>query len=201
MPQKSTLWKDYGLWMLLAFNVYTIYYCYIHPNEIHTVYVIFWMQSVSIGFFNVLGILTFNKKPMSAFVINETPKDSRGCTALFFTFHYGMFHLVYLVFITIKLVDIKQLDYTFIKLTFWIIIATGIIQYLHDKSRSKEQPVNVSTMFALPYARIIPMHLAILAPSFFSISPTVLFLVLKFLADIVMYIVYTKFVFSNKTNS
>lgn len=199
MYRSSNGFSDLGLWMLLAFNLYTIYYCFNFPNEIHTVYVIFWMQSVSIGFFNVLGMLYFNKRDILAFNADNSDKDNRGCAALFFTFHYGTFHFVYLIFLLAKLVDFKQLDFTFIKLSFWIIIATGVLQFIQDFNKSKTQPVNANTLFALPYLRVVPMHLAILAPNFFNISATLLFLILKTLADVFMHIIYKKFVFKKQS--
>jgi len=39
----------------------------------------------------------------------------------------------------------------------------------------------------LPYVRIVPMHLMILAPAFFGMSPSAVFLILKTLADIIFF--------------
>ncbi|MBX2930845.1 MAG: hypothetical protein KF781_02725 [Chitinophagaceae bacterium] len=195
MTKEYSIWKDIGLWILLVFNAYTLYYCYQYPNAIHTVYVVFWIQSVCIGFFNVLGILLFHKSNQP---ISNSGNTSSGCAALFFAVHYGIFHFVYLIFLTIKLVDIAKLDFTFIKISLWAIVAGGVIQFFQDRSRSVSNPVNVSTMFFMPYIRIVPMHLVILLPNFIHVSATTLFLTLKILADIIMHIVYSKFLFQKK---
>ncbi|MFI5195847.1 MAG: hypothetical protein ACHQD8_02040, partial [Chitinophagales bacterium] len=43
--------------------------------------------------------------------------------------------------------------------------------------------------FMTPYIRILPMHLTILIPAFFHVSNLGVFLILKSIADVLMYIV------------
>lgn len=195
MIQKSSR-IDFGLLLLLAFNGYAIYYYYQNPKALGALIIIFWLQSVFIGIFNVIGILTFSNRVGNSFTLNDKPGNKTGCAALFFTFHYGMFHFVYLFFLNSFIRDINSAQFTFIKLSFWAILAGSVLQYIQDKSRNKTQPVNIGSMFILPYVRIIPMHLIILLPKFLSITPSVIFIIFKLIADVVMHTAYNRFVFN-----
>lgn len=195
--EKTPFWKDGGLWVLLAFNGAALYYYYQNPTSINTLYVLFWIQSFFIGVFTVLGILTFNNRVENSFTVNDDPGNKPGCAAAFFTLHYGIFHFVYLIFIVVSLVDIHHLQWSFIKLSFWAIFAGCVMQYFQDKNRNRSQPVNIGTMFFMPYARIIPMHLAILSPQFLHIKAPLIFLLLKIVADIVMHVVYRNYLFKS----
>jgi hypothetical protein len=53
----------------------------------------------------------------------------------------------------------------------------------------KTMSINFGKLFLLPYLRIVPMHLTILAPALFGLKPSTIFLVLKMIADLVMYFV------------
>ena len=61
--------------------------------------------------------------------------------------------------------------------------------------RNRTEDVNIGAMFFLPYARVVPMHLMILMPQFLHISGNAIFLVLKTLADVIMYAVYRNAIF------
>ncbi|MCC6635875.1 MAG: hypothetical protein IT251_10280 [Chitinophagaceae bacterium] len=188
---------DIGLILLLAFNLYAIYFYTKNPNAIGTLILIFWMQSVFIGVFNFIGILSFTNRVENSFMINNNPGNKPGCAAFFFLFHYGTFHIVYLVFIVVFFKDFNITQYHFIKLSFWAILAGSVMQFLQDKKRNATVPVNIGSMFVLPYVRIVPMHLVILLPKFFSITPSLVFVIFKLIADLVMHVAYYKFVFND----
>ena len=61
-------------------------------------------------------------------------------------------------------------------------------QLLRRKKTMADQKENVGKMFFIPYLRIIPMHLMILLPAFLDIGVSLVFLILKTVADIGMYI-------------
>lgn len=198
--KSTSIFYDLGLWLLLVFNAYAVYCYYVNPASINTIYLIFWLQSVFIGIFNVIGMLTFTNRVTNSFTVNDLPGNRPGCAAGFFTVHYGIFHLVYLVFIFVKLVKVPQLDWQFLKLSFFAIFAGSIMQYVADKKRNRTEAVNIGTMFFVPYARIIPMHITILIPMFFSISAPSIFLGLKTVADLIMHIVYRNYLFKPSSN-
>ncbi len=180
---------DIGLLATFAMNVYLIWSYLKTPAFIDTIILLFYVQSVLIGVFNVLDIFTLTK------TTGDSPiKSSKGCTGLFFMVHYGAFHLVYLFFLP-TIINIKNIDWHFALLTFYILLSTCIINFIQDKWRNRTEAVNVGAMFFMPYARVIPMHLTILAPKFFNISAPVVFLILKTLADILTYTIYKRAVF------
>jgi hypothetical protein len=198
MQQKS-IFSDWGLWLLLLFNGYAVYYYINNPQTIFTIYIIFWIQSLFIGIFNVIGMLAFTNRAGSSFNFNGKQDNKPGCTAGFFLVHYGGFHLGYFVFLIVMMGSLRKLDFAFIQLSFWAILVGCIMQFIQDKKRNATQPVNINVMFFLPYARILPMHLMILAPAFLNISAPVIFLSLKTFADIIMHIVYRKYLFKESS--
>ena len=179
---------DLGLWLTLGINVYLIYGYIQTPSTIDTIIVLFYLQSVLIGVFNAVDIFTVTKH-------TDDPKGmSKGCSGLFFMVHYGGFHLVYLFFLP-SIVNIKHVDWHFFIITFYILLTSCLVNFIQDKWRNRTEAINISALFFMPYARVIPMHLTILAPKFLKISAPLLFLILKTVADVVMYIVYKKAVF------
>lgn len=186
---------DIGLWLLIAFNAYAIYYVKKQPNSINELYIIFWLQSFFIGIFNIIGMLTFTNRVENSYTVNDVKGNRPGCAAAFFAVHYGGFHFVYFIFLFAQLVDLNQVNWHFIQLSFWAIFAGSILQYFQDKNINREKPVNIGVMFFMPYVRIIPMHLVILLPKFLHISAPLLFIALKTVADIVMHLIYRNFMF------
>lgn len=201
MIKHKSLLYDWGIWLILMFNAYAILHYIKFPNSIYTLYVVFWIQSIFIGLFNVIGILTFTNRVLNSYTVNNQPGNRPGCAAGFFLLHYGGFHLVYFIFLFIKIPSLSSLDFQFIKLSFWAILVGSIMQYIQDKRKNNLHPVNIGTMFVLPYARIVPMHLAILAPEILKISAPIVFLILKTIADVIMHVVYRKYVFTTTTSS
>jgi hypothetical protein len=196
----KTIFTDVSFWILIAANVYLILYYRKHPDSINDIILLFWIQSVLIGIFNFLDMLTLRNFTESNFKTNGEPVVSKlgrrkGCTAWFFAVHYGIFHLVYFVFLVSSLIDIKKIDWLFIQLSFFVILAASLSNFIQNKIRNRTEDVNIGAMFFLPYARILPMHLVILAPAFFNISAPLLFLILKTFADVVMYLIYQNIVF------
>lgn len=180
---------DTGLWANLAMNLYLVYEYVKTPAIIDTVIVVFYVQSVLIGVFNALDIFTVTHAAKK-----ERKSMSKGCMGLFFMFHYGMFHLVYLFFLP-SVINIKNIDWHFALLAFYLVLTSCFITFIQDKWRNRTEAINVDALFFMPYARVVPMHLVILVPKFLNISAPLLFLLLKTLADVVSYRVYKKAVF------
>ena len=172
-------------------NVYLIWYYLKVPGSIDTIILLFYVQSVLIGVFNVLDILTLTNVVNSS---GEGPTSKKGCAAGFFAVHYGGFHFVYLFFLITK-INFKNLDGPLIHLSLWILLANATIGFIQNKIRNRTEAASVGAMFFMPYPRIIPMHLFILAPAFLHISAPLVFLVLKTIADVMMYVVCRKIVF------
>lgn len=194
--EKKALKQDWSLWVLVLMNLYAIYHYIQYPNSINTLMAIFWIQSAFIGLFTFIGMFAFTNRSQSSFTVNEaSAHGSPGCTAMFFAVHFGGFHIAYFFFVTYKLIGDKHADWQFIHLSFWAIFIGSVLQFIQDKRHNQHAPISIGTMFLMPYARIIPMHLAILLPAFLHIKVGFVFLGLKVVADIIMHIVYRKMLF------
>ena len=178
------LLQDKSLWILLALNIWCIIYYLQNPSEFGSIVWLYWAQSVFIGIFNFLDILTLPTHPVNP---GAYESGSKGCSAFFFLFHYEAFHVAYSIFI----VSGYRVNPRFILIALTGFIFNLGLQFVQHKIVQRSLPVNVGKMFFMPYLRILPMHLMILAPVFLHIQASVLFLVLKTLADVIMYVLTT----------
>lgn len=180
---------------LVAGNIYCIWYYEMYPEDFTTIVWIYWCQSVTIGLFNFLELQSLSKAETATMQVNNKPAE-KGCLGWFFLIHYGVFHLVYFIFLMIKfpLYEIQKKILILGVATFFIESVIGFMRHLNNKRTMK---VNAGALFFLPYLRIIPMHLMILLPSFFGWTPSLLFLILKTGADILSFQLY-HYIYSKK---
>jgi hypothetical protein len=183
-----------GLWILLLSNLFILLYYFRNPDSFHTLVIVFWLQSVLIGFFNALAIFLWKNRVAGSFTVNQSTENKPGCAGIFFIVHYGAFHVMYFVFL-ITIVDIRHVDWLLIRVSFWLLLAGLIMEFLQNTARNRSEPVNIGALFFMPYVRVIPMHLLILAPAFLKVDAPLLFIILKMLADIITYFVYQRAVF------
>ncbi|HVF95972.1 MAG TPA: DUF6498-containing protein [Flavisolibacter sp.] len=188
------IFTDPALYVLVLFNVYCIYEYKQNPGSYVTLVWIFWCQSVLIGIFNFAELLTTKNVDAQGFTINKQPVDpqkGRGCYASFFLFHYGAFHVAYLVFIIVR-TGLKGIDPMLFKFSLLLLFVAQTVTFFQHKQRYKNTPPNLGFLFFAPYLRVIPMHLMILGPAFLKIEPAVTFLVLKTAMDVVGYLLTVK---------
>lgn len=157
---------------------------------------IYWAQSVTIGFFNFQRMRRLKEFTSDGFRMNgrtvpPTP-ESKKQVANFFAMHYGLFHLAYLLFMTGHMTGLSAQD--------WIAIsacsASFLVNHRSSARRTMDRDLarkpNIGTLLFFPYARIIPMHAAIIfgaaaVPG--SRAALALFIVLKTAADLAMHAV------------
>jgi hypothetical protein len=173
-------------------NGYLIYYYQQQPGEFNTIVWIYWAQSVLIGLFNFLELMSVKNPDETSMTLNNQPvsKSSMGCAAWFFLFHYGFFHFVYAIFLLVG--KSSGVNGKLLLITAGIFITESTIQLIRRRNTLQADKVNVGKMFFTPYLRIIPMHLMILVPSFLGMTASVIFLVLKTAADAGMYLLTTQ---------
>ena len=98
--------QEPSFWLLIAANLFCLYYYSVNPDGFKTIVWVYWIQSVFIGLFNFIDLLTVKNPDPKSFSINDAPIDgsfkAKGCASLFFLFHYQFFHLAYGIFILIK---------------------------------------------------------------------------------------------------
>ena len=183
--------SDPAFLFLVAINAYCIWYYQNNPGEFYTLVFLYWGQSVLIGLFNFVDLLTVKNIVPGSMVMNKSSLDnspqSKGCTAGFFAFHYGAFHLAYGIFILVR--SKLKIDFDFVLIGLAAFTLSLIIQFIRQKQWEQTNAVNLGTMFFLPYLRIVPMHLMIMGPAFLHWQASTIFLVLKAVADVIMYLV------------
>ena len=189
MPKR--IFTDPSFLFLLAINIYCIWYYQNNPDEFYTIVFLYWGQSVLIGLFNFVDILTVKNIIPGSMLLNDSPVKSnsktKGCAASFFAVHYGAFHLAYGIFILVY--SKLKIDFRFVLIGLAAFSLNLIVQFIRNKQWQQTHSVNLGAMFFLPYLRIVPMHLMILGPAFLHWQASTIFLVLKTAADVIMYLV------------
>ncbi len=155
---------------------------------------IYWGQSVIIGVFNWRRILDLKQFSTENFRIGDKPVQATRQTqrevARFFLFHYGFFHLVYLVFLIVLATPVPGTPVLGIGLCILAFLIGHGFSYWHNRQRDRERTPNIGCVMFLPYGRIIPMHFTIIFGGFVgaeSGGSLLLFLGLKTLADVMMH--------------
>ena len=182
------LLTDPSFLLLLAINLYCIYYYEQNPTEFKTLVWLYWFQSVLIGLFNFLDLLTVKNGDYSGWSSSSSKlENSRGCAAFFFLFHYQTFHLVYSIFIVMQLQGTGKVDFQFLFMGVIAFTLSSLVHFIQSKRQQQTVAVNIAKLFFIPYLRIVPMHIMILGPAFLGWKASTIFLVLKTLADLVMH--------------
>ena len=199
LPMLKKYFNNPSILFLLAGNIYCIWYYENHPDAFATVVWIYWFQSITIGIFNFLDLLTVKNYDAASYKINikSVKADSKGCAAWFFLFHFGFFHIVYCIFLLVDF-GISSVNKMVLLLGIAAFFLESTINFIRQKQIERTVKVNLGTMFFLPYLRIIPMHLMILLPVFFGWKPSLLFLGLKMGADILSFFLYHHIYGKNK---
>lgn len=199
MVKNKDFLYDPSLYAILLFNVYLIYYYQSFPTSIHAIILLYWVQSVLIGVFNVVDMLTGKPAKTGSLKMNGAPA-SQGCAALFFVVHYGIFHFVYLIFLSLTHLMPAVSRWQYLVNAFWILLAGMTLEFIQTKFRFRNKEKDLGTMFFLPYLRIIPMHLMILVPSLLHVSGYMLFLILKTIFDLIGHVAYNKMLYKEATS-
>ena len=193
------LFSNPSILFLLAGNLYCIWYYENHPDGFATVVWIYWFQSIAIGLFNFIDLLTVKNFDSKDIKMNDEPvtAGNKGCTAWFFLMHYGIFHLVYGIFLLVKF-SILSVNRMIFLVAVAVFLLESILNFMRQKQMERAMTVNIGTLFILPYLRIIPMHLMILGPAFLGWEPSLIFLVLKMGADILSFLLYHRMYSKNR---
>jgi hypothetical protein len=205
----SSLWqqidfKKTSTLSLIFSNLMVIFFAIVDGISANEVLWIYWSQSVIIGFFNFIRMITLKNFSTEGFRQGNKQVLPTKATAIssgvFFLFHYGFFHLIYAVFLggfsSISNSDNNNHDVKFIFVSAAIFLVSYLIEFLNSKKEDSNELPNIGLIMFAPYARIIPMHLTIIlggfigvAGSFFSsntnLAVIVLFISLKTIVDLI----------------
>ena len=188
-------WKrvliDPSFWILLIANSLLVYKYEKSPAIFTTLIWLYWSQNVMYGFFNFMDMLTVKNVDTTGYTVKDndtsTKRKLADASAWVFFFHYGFFHLVYCIFL-LTMKKSGPFDWEFFKNYLAVFFIFQVINFIQHKIANRTQAANIGRMFAIPYLRVIPMHMCILIPAFLNFSSLTVFLVLKVLADVIMYI-------------
>jgi len=202
MSPLQKILRDPSFWTLIALNLFFIYEVKDNPTQYTTVIWLYWLQSVLIGLFNFIDMLTLKTKniDVSNMTFNDkpaTPAGAKGCLPIFFLFHYGIFHFVYLIFLFVDF-KISNTNFSYVGMAAVVIFLQQVIQFVQNKVKFANRSRNIASMFFTPYLRIVPMHLTILLPKFLGWTPGLTFLILKTVFDVIGHLVTTKYYWNNE---
>ena len=182
LPWRQTIARNDPVLLLIAANLFTIVLALVQGWNFATVILVYWFQSVTIGFFTVMQILTFpadgawGASPETRMRMGSRSFPMAGPitgirkmgVAGFFTLHYGLFHPVYLGFIPMDAfvtgTGLQGIPDILIACVFFF--ANHLYSFLFYRSHDEGERMTLMEIFVRPYARIIPMHLTIIGGGF-----------------------------------
>ena len=164
--------RDPSLWLLIASNAITIYLALTQGWNLGTLMWVYWSQSVIIGVFHFIRILRLEKLSIEGVKVNgkEIPVTAsevlvKGFFATFFAIHYGIFHIVYLVFLIVgvftPVFGSGVPEWREVGFASLIFLAT-IFFVLFNQSRDSHRQ-NIRAVMMYPYGRILPMHITFIS--------------------------------------
>ncbi|MBI1305590.1 MAG: hypothetical protein GC181_03130 [Bacteroidetes bacterium] len=196
MAKKSAIHNiltDPEFWAILIFNLIILYTFYVDVTSARSVIILYYLQSVLIGVQAFVRMVFRGSREKGA-----VPFGTRYGAPLFFALHYGLFHLVYFVFlvmIALKLPGTPN-DIAIIQGVFLFMLLNMVMSLFSDVRKDKEEGKAAGGLKFLPYARIFPMHLFIIVG--FNMDADGLtrafqiFIGLKVISDLLMHVVINK---------
>lgn len=167
---------DLSAIILTISNILVIILAVVQNWDISTILWVYWMQSITIGLFQFLRILSL--------------KTSK---AFFFAFHYGFFHFIYAIFLFNFFQGNAKFNFQNFLFGFLIFFANHLFSFIQNKTQDEKLKVNIGTLMFQPYIRIIPMHLIIVLGAILgNQTKLIFFLVLKSLTDLITHIIKHK---------
>lgn len=186
--------SDGSLITLITANLGALAVAYYTGMSLRDLMLVYWIQSVVIGMSSFLRILNLDRFDTANFEINgkpaqETVTDKRK-VALFFLGHYGLFHVIYFVFIVFENRGTLGAPGSYFLCALAFAASHGH-SLVHNIRRDAGGRPNIGILMFLPYARIVPMHLVIVFGAHVSAGTGAFFLfgALKIVADVVMHTV------------
>jgi len=178
----SEAWKKVDFsrtstWMIVFSNVIVIFFAIVDNLSAFEVLWIYWFQSVIIGVFNFIKIISLKEFTTTGFRrgSSELPptKAAKFSTAIFFLIHYGFFHFVYAMFLggfsgNTKMSSSNSTN-NYLLFTSLIFFISYLIEYIQANRTKSEEIPNLGVLMFAPYFRIIPMHFTIIFGGFVSV--------------------------------
>lgn len=188
--------RDFSGFGIVASNLLVIVFALVEDWSLGSMMGIYWAQSVIIGIFQFARILCLKSFSTKGFTSNgspvpETPQGKRG-TAFFFAVHYGIFHLVYLIFLlTGKGGGGADTGVFWFAVSVLAFLVSHALSFSRNVRADRSRRPHLGALMFLPYARILPMHLTLILGQQLDSNTLslILFTSLKTGADYLMHVV------------
>jgi len=178
----SEAWKKVDFsktstWTIVFSNVIVIFFAIVDNLSAFEVLWIYWFQSVIIGVFNFIKIISLKEFTTTGFRRggSELPptKAAKISTAIFFLIHYGFFHFVYAIFLGgfsgIIASGTLNSQNNYLLITSLVFFISYLIEYIQATRTLQGEIPNLGIIMFAPYFRIIPMHFTIIIGGFVSV--------------------------------
>lgn len=181
--------KNTGLWLSIAINLFLLVEYLLDHNNARNIVLIFWIQSITLGVQNVLMML-FSKTGQSL-IMNGVPVKSgifyNIFTAGFFTIHYGIFILAFGGIAVIeKKIPGNLGGQAWVYPAIMIILIGAVLELPSKIMTVRHYDVPLMKLMFVPYVRLLPLGAIFLGASYLeSMWLFPLFLVLKLIVDMV----------------
>jgi hypothetical protein len=164
-------WKAYpaSAWVLIGSNILAPLAAIAFGADPAGIVWAYWLESVVIGIFTVLTFLTIACRSFSASRWGEGL--AAGGNAAFFSLHFGLFHAVYALFLSIlPWFRPDMSDAAGIGLAALILSGSHGYSFLKNILRNDKELENTKEnrgrIMMAPYGRIVPMHITIIVSGF-----------------------------------
>ncbi len=179
---------------LLLVNIGTIVLALIFQWPLSTLMWPYLMQSFIIGYYSrrrMLALVDFSTEGLTENDLPVAPTaETRTRMANFFTLHFGIFHVVYALFLWRNVGEMRWWDWAGCFAAAASFAFNHRLSYEQNLEADREGETNIGKLMFLPYARILPMHLTILlGTGMAGPAAILLFGGLKTVADITMHYV------------
>lgn len=200
-PPLGSLLRDPSILGILASNALTLGIAVWQDWPMVMLLWPYWGQSLVIGWYARRRLLALERFSTEGFTINgkaaEPTRETQRFTANFFALHYGGFHLGYAVFLlAISFVgDFGRPpgpgDWGLFALLGFGFFLSHRASHRRNLAADTRGERNLGSLMFLPYARVFPMHVAIIVGSMLGggTAALLLFTALKTVADGVMHVV------------
>ena len=206
MNSINTKHKVGGTKEIIAINLFTLVFALLMQWDVKSLVVVYWCQSVIIGFFWYKRLLLLSnldeiKKALPTFPRKASNSNSLFSRMLnrflenflpnFLILHYGFFHFVYFIFLLAGGMFANG-GWYMVPLIVSTYVYSHWVSFNENIESDKLNP-DINRVVFMPYSRIIPMHIIIiLGVTFIGDSVNWIYLttfcLLKMTADVIMHI-------------
>jgi hypothetical protein len=148
---------------LLVANLITIILAVIEGWDLASVLFIYWAQSIIIGIFTIITLLTAGMAQPASKGGGWSSLKVRIFLAGFFALHYGAFHWAYYsIIVESGLFGPVDFANTGVWASCGLFFANHLYSFLYHRGSSEQVAQDPLEIFIRPYNRIVPMHMTII---------------------------------------